>query len=177
MKKSLIITLFSLLASFHMIAQESVSTDEEVSENVWEVKANALYLIVGAVEVSAERSLNSESALGLTVFLPYDKDVKDDIQYYISPYYRLYFGNKQTAGFFLEGFAMINSTDRDFIFEDDEDDFVTDLALGIGLGGKWLTKSGFVGEISFGVGRNLFNPEGSDLEFIGKGGISVGYRF
>lgn len=177
MKNTLLIILICIFTGFHTIAQESSSTDDDISENVWELKANALYLIVGAFELSAERSLNGESALGLTVFLPYDSDVKRDIQYYISPYYRLYFGNKQTAGFFLEGFAMLNSTDRDVFFDDDEDDFVTDLALGIGLGGKWLTKSGFIGEISFGVGRNLFNNEGSDLEFIAKGGISVGYRF
>ena len=37
-----------------------------------------------------------------------------------------------------------------------EDENVTDFALGIGLGGKWITKSGFIGELNLGIGRNLF---------------------
>jgi len=72
---------------------------------------------------------------------------------------------------------MLNSTNRDFNFFESEDDFRTDFALGIGLGGKWITNSGFIGEINFGVGRNLFNNNNTDYEIIAKGGISLGYRF
>ena len=166
-----------LVFGWSMGAQEAEVENEVPQDNVWEIKGNALYLILGAVELTAERSLNSESALGLTVFLPYDSELREEIQYYISPYYRLYFGNKFTSGFFLEGFAMLNSSDRDYFFDDETNDFVTDLALGIGLGGKWITKSGFIGEISFGIGRNLFNSAETDMDFVGKGGITVGYRF
>ena len=57
---------------------------------------------------------------------------------------------------------------------------VTDFAFGIGLGGKWISKKGVTFEINAGLGRNLFseyNKEDRNYEFIGRGGISVGYRF
>ena len=54
---------------------------------------------------------------------------------------------------------------------------ITDFALGIGLGGKWITNSGFIGELNVGFGRNLFQNDRYDYEIVGKVGISVGYRF
>lgn len=137
-------------------------------------------MVLGAFEVTYERTLNEESGIGLTAFLPISEEVRNDIEYYISPYYRLYFGEKYAAGFFVEGFGMLNSTERSLSTNDEytnEEEFVTDFALGIGLGGKWITKSGFIGELSFGFGRNLFNTKETDDDFVGKGGITIGYRF
>ena len=176
MKKTFVILIVTLLLSHNMFSQEDEVAKLE-NENFNELKLNALFLILGALEVTYERTLNEESGIGLTVFLPLDNDVSDEIKYYISPYYRFYFGNKYASGFFLEGFGMINSTNRDLNFFIYEEDFRTDFALGIGLGGKWITNSGFIGEINFGVGRNLFNNNNTDYEIIAKGGISLGYRF
>ena len=53
----------------------------------------------------------------------------------------------------------------------------TDFALGFGLGAKWVTKKGFIFEINGGVGRNLFNSSDTDFEIVGRGGITLGYRF
>ncbi|MBC2844267.1 DUF3575 domain-containing protein [Winogradskyella flava] len=144
-----------------------------------EIKANGLYLVIGLFDFSYERLLNEESAVGINAVLPYDEDIKDDLQYYISPYYRFYFGNKYAAGFFIEGFGMLNASDRefDFFIEDNDREYVTDFALGIGLGGKWVTKGGFIGELNFGVGRNLFKSNETDLDFVSKFNIGVGYRF
>ncbi|MCB0398242.1 MAG: DUF3575 domain-containing protein [Winogradskyella sp.] len=177
MKKS-ILAAFLLCATFTLNAQEQNTIDNPFYAK-HEVKLNALVLVLGAFEVGYEYLLDDESGLGISVFLPYDKELKDEIQYYISPYYRYYFGKKHAAGFFLEGFGMLNRADRniDFLFEDDEDNWVTDFALGIGLGGKWVTKKGLTGEINFGIGRNLFESEGTDYDFVGKFGITVGYRF
>lgn len=144
-----------------------------------EIKLNALMLIAGSFEVGYERTINEESAFGIQVFVPFDSEVKDNIEYYISPYYRFYFGKKYAAGFFLEGFGMLNSTDRSEylpIFSTPERNYVTDFALGIGLGGKWLTKSGWIGELNLGVGRNLFNPNLGD-DFVAKIGVTLGRRF
>ena len=176
MKKTFVILIVTLLLSHNMFSQEDEVAKLE-NKNFNELKLNALFLILGALEVTYERTLNEESGIGLTVFLPLDNDVSDEIKYYISPYYRFYFGEKYASGFFLEGFGMINSTNRDSNFFVLEDDFRTDFALGIGLGGKWITNSGFVGEINLGVGRNLFNNNNTDNEIIAKGGISLGYRF
>lgn len=170
--KKLLLAFLMLFAIITINAQEQ-NDDSYIKAN--EIKANGLYLVIGLVDFTYERLLNEESAVGINAVIPYDEDIKDELQYYISPYYRFYFGKKYAAGFFLEGFGMLNSAEPDF-FSSGED-YITDFALGIGLGGKWVTKGGFVGELNFGVGRNLFNTSESDLDFVSKIGISVGYRF
>ena len=83
----------------------------------------------------------------------------------------------------MEGFAMLNSVKEETFLDNGNpmivEDNVTDFALGIGLGGKFMTKRGLVGEVNLGLGRNLFN--GSDNEsgndVVGKLGVSIGYRF
>ncbi len=159
----------------------SVKGQEQTQENFKkdEIKINGLFLILGAFEGTYEHILNEESAIGISIFLPFDDDVSDDVKYYISPYYRMYFGRKNNAsGFFAEGFAMLNKTNRDLgFFNLRDDNFKTDLALGFGFGGKWVTKKGFIFELSTGIGRNFFNNDNSDYQIIGKGGITLGYRF
>lgn len=78
---------------------------------------------------------------------------------------------------------MLNNVD-DWVYEESpnysyEPKTLTDFALGIGLGGKWVTKKGLLLEINAGVGRNLFNNkyDDRDYELIGRAGITVGYRF
>lgn len=181
MKKILLIC-FGLLIASKSYAQEPENASE--NNNSSEVKLNALYLVLGAFEGTYEYLLNEESGIGVSVFLPFDDEINENINYYISPYYRFYFGNKFASGFFLEGFGMLNSVNfntyeydgQDFIVQ--EQDRNTDFALGIGLGGKWITKRGLLGEINFGIGRNLFNDyEYDEDKIVGKFGITVGYRF
>lgn len=181
MKKSYLVLLVTALFSMPMFSQGN-EENKNTSENFNEVKINGLYLVLGAFDVTYERTINEESAFGLNVFIPFDDDINNDVNYYISPYYRFYFGNKYAAGFFVEGFGMLNST-NEYNFSNNgfdpvtEKENITDFALGIGLGGKWITKSGFVGELNLGFGRNLFNSDRYDYEIIGKVGISLGYRF
>ncbi len=175
MKKQLIILLTACLFSANLFSQEPIENNTQTNFN--EFKLNALYLVIGAFEVTYETTLNEESAIGISVFLPIDKEVSDDIKFNISPYYRFYFGDKYAAGFFVEGFGMLNSTNRNIDFFEDEEDFRTDFALGFAVGGKWVTKRGFSIELFGGIGRNLFNNEGTDYELIGKGGVNLGYRF
>ncbi|WOD44831.1 DUF3575 domain-containing protein [Hwangdonia lutea] len=180
MKKLLLfplVALFFYSTSFSQNETQNETDNSASTQNFNEIKLNGLFLIIGALDVTYERTLNEESGVGISILLPIDNNVSDDIKYMISPYYRFYFGEKYAGGFFLEGFGMLNSTNREINFSNDTYDFRTDFALGIGLGGKWITKSGFIGELSFGVGRNLFNNKNTDYEIIGKGGISIGYRF
>ncbi|NNC50814.1 MAG: DUF3575 domain-containing protein [Flaviramulus sp.] len=180
MKKSLLLVV-SLALSISSFSQET-NKDITTNQNFNEIKLNGLYLVLGAIDVTYERTINEESAFGINVFLPFDDDINDEINYYISPYYRFYFGNKYAAGFFVEGFGMLNSTNDyryssngfDTVFEEEK---ITDFALGIGLGGKWITNRGFIGELNLGFGRNLFNSDRHDYEIIAKVGITVGYRF
>lgn len=184
MNKSMVLSAL-LFCSLILNAQDDkIAAEVSTNQNFNEVKLNGLYLVLGALEVTYERTINEESGVGVSVFLPIDKDIKDDINYYISPYYRMYFGKKYAAGFFVEGFGMLSSiTEQETLFFGSPDPtFVSeeknlvDFALGIGLGGKWLTNSGFIGELNAGIGRNLFNTENRD-DLVGKLAITLGYRF
>lgn len=183
MKKLLLIALFGIpLFSFGQdLTQPKMGKDE--------FKINALYLIAGAFDVGYERVLNEESAIGVSIFLPITDDF--NTKFMLTPYYRYYFGQKPATGFFLEGFGSLNNVDDEiYVYTPNPDpafyDYsykqinVTDFAFGLGLGGKWISKRGVTFEINAGLGRNLFseyNNEDRDYEFIGRGGISVGYRF
>ncbi|VAV86012.1 hypothetical protein MNBD_BACTEROID02-180 [hydrothermal vent metagenome] len=177
--KNYLLTTLILLSIFSIQAQNN---NDDIQQNYNEVKLNGLYLVLGVIDVTYERTLNEESGVGISLFLPFDEDINADINYYISPYYRFYFGKKYAAGFFLEGFGMLNSIDRvQFQFDNlgnviDISDNITDFALGIGFGGKWVTNKGFIGELNLGVGRNLFNNDTID-DFVGKLAITLGYRF
>ena len=174
--------LFILLCASSFLsgfAQEKEATEFKRNE----LKGNALMLVLGAFEGTYERILNEESAVGVSLFTSYDKNI--DTKFSLTPYYRFYFGKKPAAGFFAEGFGMINNYDfstynyNNGVNPYNDEGSVTDFALGFGIGGKWITKRGFVFEINSGVGRNLFNNESSynDFEIVGRGGISLGYRF
>ena len=143
-----------------------------------ELKGNALMLVAGAVEFTYERLLNDESAVGVSLFFPYDDNI--NINFSLTPYYRFYFGKKPAAGFFAEGFGMLNNYKYgNGNYSTLKTGNATDFALGFGIGGKWITKKGFVFEINSGVGRNLFNSISRDYDnqIVGRGGITLGYRF
>ena len=181
MKKILpFLFLFFSIATFSQ--EETKDDDTKVDKriardsNYNEVKLNALYAVIGAVEFNYERTLNKRSAIGISGMYVYDKDQISDIEYMIGPYYRYYFGKRYASGFFLEGFGLINSSREVFLLFSSPE-FETDLALGIGFGGKWVSESGFVGELSLGFGRNIFNGDNDTFDILGRIGITLGYRF
>lgn len=165
------------LASITAFSQEDSTPDFNRNE----IKFNAMYLILGSFEATYERLLNEESGIGISVNVPFIAE-DWDLKYSVTPYYRYYFGKKPAQGFFGEGFGMLNTV-NDYVYDESNGFFdyqretITDFALGIGIGGKWVSKRGVLLEISGGVGRNLFNNSERDYEFIGRGGITVGYRF
>lgn len=180
--------ILSCLCLFSVFAYSQDQDNEyATSQERHELKVNGLFLILGAIEVDYQYLLNEESAIGLDVLFAFD-DETIDVNYYVSPYYRKYFGKKYATGFFVEAFGMLNSVD-DYTYDSyyDEltdtyysnsgyDDNVVDFALGIGTGVKLITKRGFIVEIDLGIGRNLFKND-RDFTIIGKGGINLGYRF
>lgn len=182
MKKIMLACSLMLGAVLVSHAQEDTDVLGNVGKN--EIKLNAPFLLAGIFEPSYERNLNEESSVGVSVLIPLDKNLDSDINYYISPYYRIFFGKKYAAGFFLEGFGMLNSTETTTYYNDQNFNYFedtntnTDFALGFGLGGKWLTRGGFVFELNGGVGRNLFNSsDESDYTIVAKLGFNLGYRF
>jgi hypothetical protein len=109
MKKIILLSIL-VLSIFSVKAQNNETNDTDIKQN--EIKINGLFLILGAFEGTFERLLNEESGIGISVFLPIDEDVKDDINYYISPYYRMYFGKKYASGFYVEGFGLLSSVNE-----------------------------------------------------------------
>lgn len=182
MKKILLLSL-AFLSMQQLIAQEDTLVNSYEKKN--EVKLNGVMLLIGAFEVAYEQNLNNDSSAGISVFIPFDREVfNDELNFYVSPYYRVYFSKKYAAGFFVEGFGMFSSMKIEEYyyapngaFSSYSEENYSDFALGLGVGGKWVTKRGIVFELVGGVGRNLFNTDATDISIVGKFGFNLGYRF
>ena len=179
MKKKYLITamLFSLFA---------VNAQNDNSENTKknELKLNVILPLTGALEGTYERNLHKNSSLGVSVFTVFNNDKShDDLNYSLSPYYRRYFGKKFASGFFAEGFGMLSSIDGKKIYDTNNNSILTegsdviDFSLGLGLGSKWVTKSGIIFEVNAGWGKLLFNADKTDHTQVIRVGFHLGYRF
>lgn len=177
MKKNFSV-LIILFASYSVYAQNETPPDQKKNE----IKLNLIAPLSGAAEIGFERYLSKHSSLGISAFAVYDNTKEDDLNYYISPYYRYYFGKKYASGFFVEGFGMFTSIDGKKMYAADNATFtegknVYDLALGAGLGWKLVTRKGLVFEANTSYGRLIFNANKTDHNQVLKLGVSIGYRF
>ena len=180
-----ILPILLLIFLFPLVLTAQFDETDDNPRN--EFKINPVSLIgFEAIDIGYENLLNEESSYGIDLYLGLGED--DEFSYYrtfaVTPYYRKYFSRKYAKGFFIEGFAMLNTAED---FEEaffNSDGFIeavgrertTDFALGVSAGGKFVTPRGFVAEIYLGIGRNLFGNEDTP-SIIGRGGISLGYRF
>ncbi|MFP3594418.1 DUF3575 domain-containing protein [Chryseobacterium sp. SIMBA_038] len=179
MKKTFLLVII-LFAFYSVKAQNETDANPYQKNN--EIRLNLIAPLSGAVEVNFERHLNKNSSLGISAFFVYDDKKEEDMNYFISPYYRYYFGKKYASGFFVEGFGAFTSIDGKKIYAADnltftENKDVYDVALGAGLGYKLVTKKGFVFEANAGYGKLLFNADKTDHDVVAKYGLSIGYRF
>lgn len=179
MKKNFLL-LIILFAFCSVNAQNETDANPYQKNN--EVKLNLITSLSGAVEVGFERYLNKKSSVGISALFVYDHTKENDMNYFVSPYYRYYFGKKYASGFFVEGFGMFTSIDGKKVYAADNVTFtegrdVYDLALGAGFGWKVVTRKKFVFEANVGYGRLIFNADKTDHNQILKLGLSIGYRF
>lgn len=144
-----------------------------------ELKINLLYGVLGIAEVTYERIIADDQAIGASVVVGFD----DDINYNFSflPYYRMYFGKKPAAGFFIEGNAgLLNYQEDSYHYTDYSGYYnVTNknkmsFGAGLAVGGKFLNKNGLFGEVYTGLGR-LFSSQYEDV--YPRAGITLGKRF
>ncbi|MEO9570622.1 MAG: DUF3575 domain-containing protein [Polaribacter sp.] len=186
MKKIALLLLLSITTiSF---AQEK---NEKLPQDILkkhEIKLNAFGLIAFEwLDVSYEYLINEESSFGagLLIGLDNNTDFDEYRKFSLTPFYRRYFSNKFARGFFVEGFGMIHSYENyDYDYYDYYGNYIsnrngdtkTEFAVGISVGGKFVSKKGFTTEIYLGIGRNL-GGDNNSLEAVGRGGISLGYRF
>lgn len=153
-----------------------------------ELKVNVFNLIAFKfADITYESLINEETSFGVGLLFrigEYDEDIGYDRSFSLTPFYRKYFSKGYASGFFVEGFAMLNSGNEDIYTEFDEqtgnlirtDEKYTDFALGVSIGGKFISKRGFLAEVYGGIGRNFLNSESSP-EVVPRGGISLGFRF
>lgn len=168
-----------------MVEQKSAAL-KQLGNN--ELKINLLVSVLGMPEVTYERLLEDNMGVGISIGVNLDNATDGPfggIKFMAIPYYRLYFGNKKASGFFIEGnAAVVNVTDRYGYFEDSINgtsnytrtkENTTNFGLGAAIGGKFLARNGFLGEVFGGVGR-LFGDT-RVTEAYPRIGISIGKRF
>ena len=189
MKKLILLAVF-LLPTTALLAQETTrfvqETEMSDTKASKELKINLFNLIaLKWVDASYEKIINEESTYGVGLLFSLDDETMSVDEYRtfsLTPFYRQFFSNQHAQGFFVEVFGMLHSGEDEF-FEYDYDADVeyyreesyTDFAVGISAGAKFITPRGFVGEVYLGLGRDLLGN--SDMEIVGRGGISLGYRF
>ena len=182
MKKLTTITL--LFITFVSYSQEN--TEYRKSH---ELKVNAFStLIFKSIDVSYEHLINGESSVGISFLANLNDEYNDGPNYNetiaITPYYRHFFSSRYAWGFFMESFGMFNIQESDNYDYNDigssysSNEKTRNFALGIALGGKFVSQRGFIFEFYGGVGRNLFTSDSrSNTEFVPRLGTSFGYRF
>lgn len=176
MKKQMLLVLL-LSLTIKSFSQDDDNTNQTGKT---ELKFNVFnFIVLNSIDGTAEFLINEESSFGISAFVSLgDTDDIDFVRNFsITPYYRQFFSRRYAQGFFVEGFGMIVNREDNFFddFGENEEDQTT-AALGVSVGGKFLTRGGFIAEIFVGVGRTLSSNDNFE-GFVSRGGINLGYRF
>lgn len=193
MKKTISFLALTILGITGIYAQTETSTSERKND----VMISPIELIASPLlNISYERIFRENMGVGVNgMFYFGNNDRYDDSAFsQVSPFYRMYFGKKYGAGFFVEGFVPITST-KDYYYNyvyNDYSEYIsspyyepkrrTTVGIGIGLGGKWVTRNNIVFEVSGGLARR-FGSNYDNYDFYdgdnltGKGMLGIGYRF
>lgn len=176
MRKSLCILLTTVFAMTLSAQNDQKTNDEKRTE----LKLNVFnFLVLNSLDGTVEFLLSEESSFGVSTFINLGNtdDIDFPRNFSITPYYRQFFTKRYAQGFFVEGFGMV--LNREDVFFDDFEDrerTQTTAALGISVGGKFLTRNGFVAEVYAGIGRTLSSDDFFS-SVVSRGGLSLGYRF
>ncbi|GGD51875.1 DUF3575 domain-containing protein [Muriicola marianensis] len=189
MKRFFFASLFVMMMVSASSAQDPAPASSDVTGTAQnELKLNVFNLIAFKFgDITYEAIINEETSFGVGLLFrigEYDEDIGYDRSFSLTPFYRKYFSKGYASGFFVEGFAMLNSGNEDVYAEFDEqtgnlirsDEKYTDFALGVSIGGKFISKRGFLAEVYGGIGRNFLNSDFAP-EVVPRGGISLGFRF
>lgn len=188
-----IILFFAATAIF---SQEVTQEVTEVTNEVFprditknELSINAFNLVVfGAIDVAYERIIDPNSSWAVEGFILALNRESESADYVftrtasLTGKYKYFFGDRSTWGFYVNGMAMLSTgeyfeetyDDRDFNYSRVDKEY-TDVALGFGLGGKWVSKQGFFLDLSTGIGRNLLNSDSPVI--VGQFNVNLGKRF
>ncbi|MCE2613392.1 hypothetical protein LVD13_10440 [Flavobacteriaceae bacterium D16] len=165
----LCVFLFGLSLSAQ--AYPLLTEDHEVKFNI------GLFLATTTVDMSYEYYLSEDTSIGGTVY--FDNESTDfNGDFGIGANFRAYFGYRPRSGFFAEAFGLYYTGEEELESPGlrSTADY-NSMALGLGLGNKWVTRSQrFSLEIFGGFGRNI-NPEDFQDSFMYRGGLAIGFRF
>lgn len=184
-------TLLLFLTTLTTFSQEVTEVTEEVFPRDFaknELSVNAFNLVAfGAIDVAYERIIDPSSSWaieGFVLALNRESETADYIftrTASLTGKYKYFFGDRTAWGFYVNGMAMVSTGeyydevyDREYNYSRVDKDY-TDLALGFGLGGKWVSKQGFFLDLSSGIGRNLLNNDSPIV--VGQFNVNLGKRF
>ena len=197
MKK--LLTAVLLTCSIASFSQETTSESKtiykrDITKN--ELSIGALNLVAfGALDITYERIINPNSSWAIEGFVKALNRENEDVaeaysrDFSLTGKFKYFFSDRSAWGFYVNGLGMLSSGEYDnddYIYIDDgngggyytdvdSDKKYTDFALGFGLGGKFVSKQGFVFDLSTGIGRNLFNSDSPTI--VGQFSANLGYRF
>jgi len=161
----------TLLAFLSIMAADGSAQEEKSLEKRHELKINGFYLILGAVEIDYENIINEESSWGVTATYVFEST---ELQWGVTPHYRLFFGKKPAAGFFAEVQSSIFGYDN-FYWRSASDSKGVAGGIGFAIGAKFKTSKDVIFEIYGGLGRVFGNSYW--YEFYPRAGINIGKRF
>lgn len=191
---STLLLLFIVISSYsqEVIQDTSLQADQEIfpreiAKN--ELSVNAFNLVAfGAIDVAYERIIDQSSSWSIEGFILALNRESESADYVftrtasLTGKYKYFFGDRTAWGFYVNGMAMLSTGeyyediyDRDGYYSSRVDQKYTDLALGFGLGGKWVSKQGFFLDLSTGIGRNLLNNDSPIV--VGQFNVNLGKRF
>lgn len=190
MKKT--ITLLALIITSFGFSQEDTDDEpvnlNEINNKKHEFRIDVLEsLALPAIDISYEYVLSKYSGVGASINYNFqDEDTDFRQEFALTGYYRQYFFNKKeygARGFFAEGLLQYGSGEnrRLFVLDDttepDRGDW-NKFGVGVAIGQKWVSRNGFVLELSLGGGRYLGDDDnGLSPDGFFRGGVSFGYRF
>jgi len=174
MKNLFVVALF--FATVVAFGQDN--NKEEPKEAIHELRLNTTNaLFFKAIDISYEYFIDEQFTAGISFYTSLDDDLDFYKTFSATPYFRHFFSiNSDQKKFFIEAFGMVHNGDR-YNYINDETVSATRFAMGISTGHKYVSDSGFVVETFFGFGRNFTSEEDGEFPLVGRGGISLGYRF
>ncbi len=190
MKK--VTALLFIFISTISFAQEDTDDEpvdlNEINNKKHEFRIDVLEsLALPALDISYEYVLSKYSGVGASINVNFqDEDIDFRQEFAFTGYYRQYFFNKKeygARGFFAEGLLQYATGENERIFfiddttEPDRGNW-NKFGVGVSIGQKWVSRNGFVIELSLGGGRYLGDDDdGLSPEGFFRGGVSFGYRF
>lgn len=168
-----------LLLAFTALSQQPLRENYNVKN---EIRVNLLMSVIGLLTVDYEYFIEDNFGLGLSGSISLLDESASNLKGVILPYGRLYFGQNDNDGFFIEGntgavmytYTTPSHINGEYIGTGEVIN-TTGFGIGVGAGYKFLTRNNWIGELQLGVGR-IFNSPAA-VEVYPRVAVSIGKRF